>query len=86
MSTPNSVEGILTGAKKALARANQFTQSVEGNPTSTFAPHEFSKASYKLPHTTRKSEGVGTIPGGNPGMAAELNEAQRMREEAKKAL
>jgi len=38
MGTPNSVEGILAGAKKTLADANKFTQSVEGNATSAFAP------------------------------------------------
>jgi hypothetical protein len=86
MATPNSTEGILAGAKRALANASKFTQSVEGNPTSTFAPHEYSKVSYKLPHEARKFESGGVIPGGNPNMAPELNEAQRMRGEAKKAL
>jgi hypothetical protein len=34
----NSVENILAGAKKTLADANKFTESVEGNPTSRFGP------------------------------------------------
>jgi hypothetical protein len=34
----NSVENILAGAKKTLANANKFTESVEGNPTSRFGP------------------------------------------------
>ena len=34
----NSVENILAGAKKTLADANRFTESVEGNPTSRFGP------------------------------------------------
>ena len=38
MGTPNSIEGVLAGAKKTLADANKFTQSVEGNATSAFAP------------------------------------------------
>jgi len=80
------VADAVAGAKRALANASKFTQSVEGNPTSTFAPHEFSKASYQLPHATRKSAPESHIPGGNIGMAPELNEAQRMRDEAKKAL
>lgn len=80
------VADAVSGAKKALANASKFTQSVEGNPTSTFAPHDYSKASYQLPRATRKSGGESHIPGGNVNMAPELNEAQRMRDEAKKAL
>jgi hypothetical protein len=34
----NSVENILAGAKKELAKANNLTQTVEGNPTGSFAP------------------------------------------------
>ena len=34
----NSVENILKGAKDTLAKANRFTENVEGNPTSSFAP------------------------------------------------
>lgn len=37
MST-NSVESILAGAKKTLANANKFTNSVTGNATDAFAP------------------------------------------------
>jgi hypothetical protein len=37
MST-NSVESILAGAKRTLAKANQFTHSVTGNATDYFAP------------------------------------------------
>jgi len=85
MGTPNSLEGILSGAKTALANATRFTQSVEGTPTSAFAPNQFSKASYAMPHAARKA-GNEAIPGGNPNMAHELNETKRMRSEAKKAL
>lgn len=59
MGTPNNVDGMLAEAKKTLANANKFTQSVEGNPTSAFAPkkpdvpkvpktHEYSHAPYSL--------------------------------------
>jgi hypothetical protein len=34
----NSVDNILAGAKKTLADANKFTESVEGNATSHFGP------------------------------------------------
>ena len=64
MGTPNSVEGILAGAKKTLADANKFTQNVEGTPTSAFAPkkismpnlpqaHEHSEAPYSLARELR---------------------------------
>jgi hypothetical protein len=56
MENPNTIEGVLTGAKKILADASKSTQSVEGNPTSSFVSHEFSKASYKLPHVARKNK------------------------------
>jgi hypothetical protein len=65
MSTPNSVEGILSGAKKTLADANKFTQSVEGNPTSAFAPkkiptpnlpHEHANAPYALARELRAKD------------------------------
>lgn len=34
---PNG-DDVLAGAKEALGKAQKFTESVEGNPTSTFAP------------------------------------------------
>lgn len=49
MSATNSVDAILAGAKKELGKANDMTKSVEGTPTSAFAPkNEFSQASYKI--------------------------------------
>ena len=54
------VTAALQGAKNQLAKASQFTQSVEGNATSAFAPkkieapkipqakHEYSEAPYSL--------------------------------------
>jgi hypothetical protein len=71
MGTPNNVEGILAGAKKTLANANKFTESAEGNPTSSFAPkkievpkvpqtHEHAAAPYALARELRaKSDNVG---------------------------
>lgn len=65
------VTAALQGAKKTLARANRFTQSVEGNPTSAFAPkppkkiegikaasppHEHSDAPYALAHDLRSKQ------------------------------
>ncbi len=56
------VTAALQGAKAQLAKANRFTQSVEGNATSAFAPkkieapkipqakHEYSEAPYALAH------------------------------------
>ena len=55
----NSVENVLAGAKDTLAKAEKFTKSVEGSPTSSFAPkpiqkpkipqsHEYSQAPYAL--------------------------------------
>lgn len=36
---PNdAVSDALSSAKDALAKANKFTETVEGNPTSSFAP------------------------------------------------
>lgn len=70
MGAPNNIEGVLAGAKKALANANKFTQSVEGNPTSSFAPkkiqsphipqvHEHSEAPYALAREARaKSDNI----------------------------
>ena len=84
MGSPNNVEGILKGAKEALANANEFTKSVVGNSTDAFAPKPLANASYKLPHAARKVEKA--IPGGNENMSSELNEAQRARDEAKKIL
>ncbi len=57
------VTAALSSAKNQLAKASRFTQSVEGNPTSAFAPpkmmphisgikaaptHEYSEAPYSL--------------------------------------
>ena len=84
MGSPNSIEGILKGAKETLANADKFTKSVVGNGTDYFAPKPLAKASYSLPHAARKAERA--IPGGNEGMSSELNEAQRARDEAKKAI
>lgn len=53
------VAAAVKSAKDALAKANKFTESVEGNPTSAFAPkklvaphipqaHEFAKTPYSL--------------------------------------
>lgn len=38
MPQDDPVGKALAGAKKALGEASRFTQSVEGNPTSHFAP------------------------------------------------
>jgi hypothetical protein len=47
MEIPNSIEGVLAGAKDTLAKVN--TESVVGNPTEAFAPkHEFANAPYNL--------------------------------------
>jgi hypothetical protein len=70
MGTPNSVEGVLAGAKKALGNASKLTESVEGNPTSSFATkkmeapkipqaHEHAAAPYALARELRaKSDNV----------------------------
>lgn len=59
---PNdAVDNALKGAKETLAKANKFTQSVEGNPTSTFAPKkpeppkvpQAKAPSYSLAHQAR---------------------------------
>lgn len=72
----NSVENILAGAKKTLANANKFTENVEGNPTSAFAPpkpkpphvpqaHE--QAPYSLARELRaKQENVEQYEAANP--------------------
>lgn len=53
MDNPNS-ENILAGAKKTLANAAKITQSVEGNPTQSFASrHEFAHAPYAVAHAAR---------------------------------
>lgn len=60
----NSVEKILQGAKDTLAKANKFTESVEGNPTSAFAPKKpeapkipqsHKEAPYSLAHEARSA-------------------------------
>lgn len=59
MAAGDHVANVLAGAKDTLARANKFTESVEGNPTSAFAPkkmaapkipqaHEYSHAPYHM--------------------------------------
>lgn len=48
----NSVENILSGAKKTLANAQKFTQSVEGNPTSSFAPKKTEAPKIPQVHNT----------------------------------
>ena len=83
------VAEALAGAKQTLANANKFTQSVTGNATNAFAPHEFSKASYKMPRETRKKEtggDTGSFMGVESNKAPEINEAIRQREEARKLL
>lgn len=66
----DDVSKILSGAKDTLAKANKFTESAEGNPTSAFAPkktpapkipqvHEHSEAPYALARDLRaKSDNV----------------------------
>jgi hypothetical protein len=59
MATPNTVEGILAGAKDTLAKANKFTQSVTGNATDAFAPkHEFTNAPYHLARGPKPKTGI----------------------------
>lgn len=59
MATPNTVEGVLAGAKDTLAKANRFTQSVTGNATNAFAPkHEFADAPYKLARAPKPKTGI----------------------------
>lgn len=38
MGAADSVQATLAGAKDTLAKAQKFTESAEGNPTSAFAP------------------------------------------------
>lgn len=62
----NSVESVLAGAKKTLADANKFTNSVTGNATDAFAPKEEPKhisgvPSYKQAHEARKAGGLADL-------------------------
>ena len=51
---PNdAVTDALKSAKDTLAKANRLTQSVEGNPTSTFAPKKIE--SPKVPQARKPS-------------------------------
>jgi hypothetical protein len=66
----NSVDDMVAGAKKTLADANAFTASVEGTPTSHFAPqaspshidgikaapHEHDSAPYQLGRELRAKQ------------------------------
>lgn len=70
---PNN-DDVLAGAKATLAKANNLTASVEGNPTSHFAPpatpshitgvkaapaNELSKTPYSMAHELKvKSDNV----------------------------
>jgi hypothetical protein len=96
------VTDALAGAKKTLANATKFTQSVEGNPTSTFAPkkpekpripqaHESTSPSYSLASKMRKAASEATAPAADltdqaSSTAAGLNERMRMQSEAQKSL
>ena len=54
---PNdAVTDALKSAKDTLAKANRFTQSVEGNPTSTFAPKK--PESPKVPQAHQPSYSI----------------------------
>lgn len=61
MGAMNSVDAVLAGAKNQLANANGTTNNIVGNPTASFAPHEFSKASYKMARA-RKPQLASKIP------------------------
>lgn len=83
----NSVENILKGAKDTLAKANNFTKSAEGTPTSSFAPKsesapESTKSplpSYRDTYNKRKS--------GVKALADQAgSENTKPREDAMKAL
>jgi hypothetical protein len=61
-----STANVLADAKKTLAKANSFTNSVEGNPTSSFAPKkdtapETASAPYHMAHTARKPSIKGLV-------------------------
>lgn len=50
------VTAALNSAKSTLEKANRFTQSVEGNPTSTFAPK--APEPPKVPQARKPSYGL----------------------------
>jgi hypothetical protein len=48
----DSVQDALNAAKSTLAKASNFTNSVEGNPTSSFAPKKEEKPKIPQAHAS----------------------------------
>lgn len=80
------VQDALASAKNTLAKANQFTQSVEGNPTSTFAPKkptpprvpQAHAPSYNLAHQARAlASGYGDVAKGLKARAVQQGGEQQ---------
>jgi hypothetical protein len=92
------VQAAVDSAKGVLAKATKFTQNVEGNPTSTFAPKQpeklhvpQAKPSYNMASRLRKAASEAIAPAADlteqaGSTAAGLNERLRMQAEAQKSL
>ena len=78
-STPN----VLSGAKKALEKAQSFTKSVEGKTSSTFTPP--ARSQYSQVREARRKE-PGEFLGIRSDQAPELKEAQAARGQYSDAL
>lgn len=88
MGSPNPVAAALASAHKALDDANKFTRSVTGGKPNAFAPKETPHTDYSVVRSARKGaeEGPKEFMGIKSDQSAELNAAQKNREDAKKAL
>jgi hypothetical protein len=82
---PEGAAKALASARETLAKGSKFTESAEGNPTSSFAPKtqtapETTGASYHMAHAARKGNTVKALAEQAGG------ENTKPREDALKAL
>ena len=73
MPQEDAVAKAVADSKRVLANATKFTQNVEGNPTSSFAPKKIEAphipqvhpSAAKTPYSLAHKPSVGNVPGGN---------------------
>jgi len=53
---PDPTQQTVQGAKDQIAKAVDTTDSAEGNPITSFGPHEFSESKYHIPRGVRKKK------------------------------
>ena len=88
MAQDDAVTKAVSGAKTALANATKFTQSVEGNPTSSFAPKAMEKPKIPQVHASAANASYKMVPraGGHEPVggtsSGEINQRLEQNKEA----